>query len=391
MVFDFASRPPEVNSALMYTGPGAGPMMAAAATWNNLAAELSTAAAGYESVIAELAGGEWLGPASAAMAAAVNPYVAWMNNAAAAAEHAAAQATASAAAYQTAFGLTVPPALIAANRAQLAALVATNILGQNTPAIAATEAHYGEMWAQDAAAMYGYAASSASAASLNPLSSPAPITNPAGTAAQGAAVSTAGTQSQLSQLISSLPATVQGLATPGATTPGFPYTGYGFLNDLFDSGGNIGMYNYTGAAVGFGSSGIMGGIGLAAAQSSSSAVGSAAAAAAPAALGAGLGGTLTGAAAPAGTAAAGAPVLASVGQASTVGRMSVPTTWSTATPESSAETLTAAQWSADVDDGGVTNVATGMPAVASTGRGSYGLATPRYGVKPTVMPTRVLV
>jgi hypothetical protein len=186
-----------------------------------------------------------------------------------------------------------------------------------------------------------------------------------------------------------LPATVQGLATPGATTPGIPYTGYGFLNDLFDSGGNIGMYNYTGAAVGFGSSGIMGGIGLAAAQSSTATA--PAAAAAPAALGAGLGGTLTGAAAPAGTAAAGAPVLASVGQASTVGRMSVPTTWSTATPESSAETLTAAQWSADVDDGGVTNVATGMPAVASTGRGSYGLATPRYGVKPTVMPTRVLV
>lgn len=33
--------------------------------------------------------------------------------------------------------------------------VATNILGQNTPAIAATETQYAEMWAQDAAAMYG--------------------------------------------------------------------------------------------------------------------------------------------------------------------------------------------------------------------------------------------
>ena len=64
MVFDFAGRPPEVNSALMYSGPGAAPMMAAAAGWNNLAAELSTAAASYESVISELAGGEWLGPAS---------------------------------------------------------------------------------------------------------------------------------------------------------------------------------------------------------------------------------------------------------------------------------------------------------------------------------------
>ena len=40
------------------------------------------------------------------------------------------------------------------------------LLGQNTPAIAATEAQYAEMWAQDAAAMYGYAGSSAAASQL---------------------------------------------------------------------------------------------------------------------------------------------------------------------------------------------------------------------------------
>ncbi len=39
-------------------------------------------------------------------------------------------------------------------------LIATNLLGHNTPAIAATEAQYVEMWAQDVAAMFGYAASS---------------------------------------------------------------------------------------------------------------------------------------------------------------------------------------------------------------------------------------
>jgi PPE-repeat protein len=397
MVFDFAARPPEVNSALMYSGPGAGPMMAAAAGWNNLAAELATAAASHESVISELSG-EWMGPASSAMAAAATPYVAWMNNAAAAAEHAATQATASAAAYQTAFAMTVPPPLIAANRAQLAALVATNILGQNTPAIAATEAQYGEMWAQDAAAMYGYAASSASAATLNPLTSPAPTTNPAGAGAQTAAVSTAGSQSQLSQLIASLPSVMQSLVSPGATSSSSgdglltSSGGEGFLNDLFSSGGNIGMYNYTGAAVGFGLSGVSGGVGLAGAQSSAAAAPAAGAAAVPPSLGIGLEGALAGSVTRAGTASlGGTPVLASVGQASTVGRMSVPATWSTATPESSAEALTAANWHADVDDGGVTNVATGMPAVASTARGSYGFSTPRYGVKPTVMPTRVLV
>ncbi|MGB6208946.1 PPE family protein [Mycobacterium sp.] len=393
MVFDFAGRPPEINSALMYSGPGAGPMMAAAAAWNNLAAELATAAASHESVISELTG-EWMGPASSAMAAAVTPYVEWLNNAAAAAEHAATQASASAAAYQTAFAMTVPPPLIAANRTQLAALVATNILGQNTPAIAATEAHYGEMWAQDAAAMYGYAGSSASAASLNPLTSPSATTNPAGAGAQGAAVSTAGSQSQLSELVANLPTAMQSLASPGATSPlsaaSFPYTGNGFLNDLGTSGGNIGVYNYTGAAVGFGMSAVAGGLGLQAAQSSAA---GAAAAAAPAAIGAGLGGAVAGAMAPVGTAGmAGAPVLASIAQSSSVGGLSVPPTWSAATPESSAAAVTTADWNADYDEGGgVTNVATGMPAVAATGRGGHGFSSPRYGVKPTVMPTRVLV
>jgi PPE-repeat protein len=397
MVFDFAARPPEINSALMHSGPGAGPMMAAATGWNNLAAELATAAASHESVISELSG-EWMGPASSAMAAAATPYVEWMYNAAAAAEHAASQASASAAAYQTAFAMTVPPALIAANRAQLAALVATNILGQNTPAIAATEAQYGEMWAQDAAAMYGYAGSSASAASLNPLTSPTATTNPAGAGAQAAAVSTAGSQSQLSQLVSSLPSAMQSLASPGATTASSGYGlltssgGDGFINDLFSSGGNIGMYNYTGAAVGFGMSGITGGVGLAAAQSAAAAA-PAAGAAAPPALGIGLEGALARAVAPVGTASlGGTPVLAGMAQSSSVGGLSVPATWSTATPEPSAAPVTAADWNADFDEGGgVTNVAAGMPAVASPGRGGYGLSTPRYGVKPTVMPTRVFV
>jgi hypothetical protein len=45
------------------------------------------------------------------------------------------------------------PGAVTANRVTLAALVATNFLGQNTPALAAAEAQYAEMWAQDVAAM----------------------------------------------------------------------------------------------------------------------------------------------------------------------------------------------------------------------------------------------
>jgi PPE-repeat protein len=35
---DFAALPPEINSARMYTGPGSGPMLAAASAWHGLAA-----------------------------------------------------------------------------------------------------------------------------------------------------------------------------------------------------------------------------------------------------------------------------------------------------------------------------------------------------------------
>ena len=119
------------------------------------------------------------------------PISRWLTATAAQAEETAAQAKAAAAAYQTAFTSTVPPPMVAANRSQLMTLVATNLFGRNTQAIAANEAQYGEMWAQDAAAMYGYAASSASATSLTPFTPPQQNTNPGGSAAQAAAVSQA--------------------------------------------------------------------------------------------------------------------------------------------------------------------------------------------------------
>lgn len=154
---DFGALPPEVNSGRMYCGPGSAPMVAAASAWNGLAAELSVAAVGYERVITTLQTEEWLGPASTLMVEAVAPYVAWMRATAIQAEQAASQARAAAAAYETAFAAIVPPPLIAANRARLTSLVTHNVFGQNTASIAATEAQYAEMWAQDAMAMYGYA------------------------------------------------------------------------------------------------------------------------------------------------------------------------------------------------------------------------------------------
>ncbi|ORC01222.1 hypothetical protein B1T48_07810, partial [Mycobacterium persicum] len=216
---DFAALPPEINSGRMYAGAGAGPLLAAAAAWNGLALELNTTAASIESIVTLLTGEQWLGPASLSMAAAAQPYIAWLTYTGASAEHAGAQAMASAAAYEAAFAATVPPPIIAANRALLAALVATNFLGINTPAIMATEAHYMEMWAQDAMAMYAYAASSAGCGTLNPLTTPSQSTSPGGLAAQSAAVGQAAAaatvnQVGLSSLITDLPNAVMSLASP---------------------------------------------------------------------------------------------------------------------------------------------------------------------------------
>ena len=328
MTFDFGALPPEINSTRMYTGAGAGPMMAAAAAWNNLAAELNTTASASQSVISTLTDDEWRGPSAVAMATAATPYVGWMHTTAAAAQHAANQAMASAAAYEAAFAMTVPPPVVVANRVQLAALVATNILGQNTPAIAATEAQYGEMWAQDAAAMYGYAGSSASAGKLVPMSDPASTTNPGGLGGQAAAVAhaagTTGTSAGLPGLVSGLPGAMQSLSNPvsAAAAPAQALDNF-FGNDLVVAIPNgiidMGAWNlFNGITTGVlyahtADAGLLshslplayGGMGIAGWQGGSSAN--------AASVG-------------------GAPVLAGMGQASAVGKLSVPAVWSAATP-----------------------------------------------------------
>ena len=149
------------------------------------------------------------------MTAAASPYVEWMMTTAAQAEQTAAQARAAAAAYETAFAMTVPPAVIAANRTLLMALIASNVLGQNTAAIAATEVQYGEMWAQDATAMYGYAASASTASTLTPFSEPPPTTNPAGEAQQAAT----SIVSNGSRVLTAIPQALAAAAAPAAVDP----------------------------------------------------------------------------------------------------------------------------------------------------------------------------
>lgn len=227
-MLDFAALPPEINSSRMYAGPGPSSMLAAATAWQSLADELSSVAASYGSILSTLTSGPWTGASSTSMAAAAAPYVTWLSATGDQAQQAAAQAGAAVGAYETAYAATVPPPLIDANRSLLATLVATNVLGQNTPAIAATEALYAEMWAQDAAAMYGYAGASSTASQVTPFTAPPQTTNPGGLGTQMAAAAQAagasgGTDAETvmssgPQLISGMPQALQSLASPQAVS-----------------------------------------------------------------------------------------------------------------------------------------------------------------------------
>jgi PPE-repeat protein len=244
---DFAALPPEINSGLIYAGPGSGPLLAAATAWDGLASELGTAASGYGSVISELTDSPWVGPSSRTMLSAVTPFVAWLSTLSDLAEQTASQAQVAAAAFETAFALTVPPPVIAANRVLLANLIATNFLGQNTPAIAVAEAQYAEMWAQDAGTMYGYAASAAAASVLTPFDAPPNTTTPDAETNQAQAVAQAAEQpatnsAQTVAHATSQLATTQ--ATPAATTQAAAATTPGPLDWLWNTIENFLKYGF---------------------------------------------------------------------------------------------------------------------------------------------------
>ncbi len=333
----YAAFPPEFNSGRMYTGAGSGPMLAAATAWENLATELQSTASSYSSVISSLTTGPWVGPSSLSMAAAVTPYLTWMQGTAAQAGEAATQATAAASAYETAFAAHVPPPVIAENRALLAQLVATNIVGQNTPAIAATEGQYSEMWAQDALAMDSYATSSAAASKLTPFTEPPQTTNTAGTAMQAATVASAASTpaSNAASAVSAAASTTTATGPlAGLSQLATDYTDFlnGLINSAFGPNGSAwytALYNAVkvplGFTTGFNDIGLL--INLPASQFLKFAPHAALGALPKDALGAGIG------AAHWGRGTLFSEVRGSMGNAGTlVGKLSVPPSWASATP-----------------------------------------------------------
>jgi PPE-repeat protein len=402
MAIDFGALPPEINSARLYAGVGSTPLVAAASAWNALAAELNAAALGYENVVTQLAGEEWLGPASAAAAAALQPYIDWVSTTATQAEEAATQASAAAAAYENAIASIVPPPLIAANRAELAQAVATNVLGQNTGIIAQLEAQYADFWAQDAATMYSYAGNSASASTVTPFTAAPQVANPAASTTQAAAVtSAAGTsvgsiQQQINSAISQITAQLQSLAAPLYSpiqqewnylasssgplswlwqimfgSPTFPSSSLSAFMSAWSPYAGV-LYNTEGLPY-FS-------IGMANSMTQTAKTVGAIGGAAPAAAAAvpkglpGLGGLLGGGA---------PPVAAHLGSATSIGKLSVPASWSGPVTAPSHATAIPVSNVREAPDVGAGNLLGGMP-LAGAGTGSSGTG-PRYGFKPTIM------
>jgi PPE-repeat protein len=223
--------PPEIISALIHIGPGAGSMFEAAGAWQQLAVELENSVAGYASTLSGLIE-TWNGPSAMAMVQAVQPYLIWLRTTAQQSQQVAASAEAAASAFTSVRAAVVTPAQVTANRTRLAQLLATNRFGTNTAAIAATEAEYQTMWTNNAAAMTRYQATSAQATALPQFSSPLTIANPAGAAAQASVVPTA-TSSNSASVLSSITSAITSF-DPNIGWSGFASTwGNQFLSSGF--------------------------------------------------------------------------------------------------------------------------------------------------------------
>ncbi|OBJ85444.1 PPE family protein [Mycobacterium asiaticum] len=386
---DYGLLPPEINSGRIYAGPGAGSLLAAATAWSGLAADLQAAAAGHRSVITALTSGPWLGPAAGKLLASVSPFITWLETSAEQAGEAASQASAAVAAYEAAFAASVPPPLIAANRAQLQELITTNLLGQNSAAIAQLEAQYAEFWAQDSGAMYTYAGRSASAAQLSELPAPAEVADPMGVADQAIAVFKAQVNSvytnvnnvtsqitpRVGDVLKTLSAPINGAAIDQFLAANTPlddivslYSKYlsPYVNSLAAmiqstqsfgqvSNGLTAMANFAKPAAAAAGK---------AAEGAASAAGAAAQAAGSAA---------------AGVASKVGAVAAGLGKATPIGGLSVPPNW--------------VPWQATTNPGLVSAISTGAegnsfpmaPPFGQFVNGGYGRNQPTYGFKPSVM------
>lgn len=222
---DFGILPPEIISALIHSGPGAWSLIEAAGFWRELGAELEQSASGYTAELSWLST-TWHGPSSLAMAQALEPYLAWLRLTAQQCQQTAAAVEVVAAAFEWTHWTVVHPSLVAANRARLAMLLATNFFGVNYPAIAETEAEYHTMWVNNSAAMYRYAAASAGAVKLPQFSPPPRVANPSAAPTQAAMVHATTTSNPGAQILAADSVLGQGATAADAFDPNDGWFGY---------------------------------------------------------------------------------------------------------------------------------------------------------------------
>jgi PPE-repeat protein len=390
-MIEYGALPPEINSARAYAGPQSGPLLAAAAAWQALQANLESNAVALNSAIMALLAGGWQGPSSAMMGAGGAENVRWLAQAAAQAQATAVAAEQAALAIEAAYAGVVPPPVIEANRNLLQALIASNFMGVNSGAIAACVAAYDEMWTQDATTMYGFSADAAGITGmLVPFIPPAPTVNPGGFASQAAAVAQAGgtaagqagqnaatagqstasmggegassIMSMAPQFMSAVPQALQGLASPLMGGAGNPLQSLGAFQGLLSP--FMSMMNPT-----------MGGIG------GTGALTSAASALGPAGgLGGGFGGGGMGA------------LSAGLGGARSMGGLSVPATWA-ASAQSGGAGAAPISGTGGASTGAAPSTASGgvgaggaAPMAAMQGKENSSGNGPSYGAPVRVLP-----
>jgi PPE-repeat protein len=207
--------PPEINAfrlTMMGAGPAAHVPVVAAYT-DAMATHMEQAA--QQAVTTAATAPSFVGSGGGGMVSAASPMSAWLGTAGAHAGAAAATVQGAIAGYSTAVASTIPHPVVIENRLREAALVASNILGQNTPAIAEAEAEYGEFWTQNASAMMGYLATTTAA--VDALSVPLPpltdMTSPVGAASGLAGLVSEGIGSGIQALGSGVSAGGQGISS----------------------------------------------------------------------------------------------------------------------------------------------------------------------------------
>jgi PPE-repeat protein len=191
MAGQWSALPPEVNAGQLLTGDQGASIAAAATAFETLGATLAAEGATMGATAGTTAATGWIGAGGTAMLGTAIPYVAAMEALVAWVQQSAASAAAIEQAYATARAAMVQVPICTTNRTSQAGLVASNVIGQNTPAIIGLDTEYfGHFWTNNASVMGSYEGIVTSiVAALGTPPPPAPMTaDPAGMAGQAAGV-----------------------------------------------------------------------------------------------------------------------------------------------------------------------------------------------------------